>query len=299
MDAITVSDDGLVANLYLPEAEGRHPLVIVLSGSDGGIASASWYGEPLASLGYAALALAYFAMDGLPRDLVEIPLEYFKRAIDWARAHPAIDGERIAVMGHSRGSEAALLAAAAYRDIRLVVANAPSHVSWAGIHPVPATNVAAWTRNGEDVPFLSLARPPRPGESFRVVFEESLRDAGSASSDADIPVERINGPILFVSGADDQVWPCATMADLAVARLRRHAFAFAVEHAKYEDAGHVVLIPTFRMGQVSSAWPTSSYHQPAWRSGMPMPQMGGTPDGNRLARMDAWPKTIEFLRRHL
>ena len=34
MDAIKVSDEGLVANLYLPSAEGKHPLVIVLSGSD-------------------------------------------------------------------------------------------------------------------------------------------------------------------------------------------------------------------------------------------------------------------------
>src|SRR5882672_3644408 len=198
MDAIKVSDEGLVANLYLPAGQGPHPLVIVLSGSDGGIASASWYGEPLASLGYAALALAYFAMDGLPLDLVDIPLEYFKRGIDWARAHPAIDGERIAVMGHSRGSEAALLTAATYPEIRLCVANVPSHVSWGGIHPVPGTRVPAWTCNGVGVPFLSLVRPPRPDGGWRAAFEESLRAAGPGPCDAEIPVERINGPILFV-----------------------------------------------------------------------------------------------------
>ena len=299
MDAIKVSDDGLVGNLYLPPASGKHPLVIVLSGSDGGIASASWYGEPLANLGYAALALAYFAMDGLPPDLVEIPLEYFKRAIDWARAHPSIDSERIAVMGHSRGGEAALLVAATYPEIRLVVANVPSHVVWGGIHPVPGTKVSAWSREGVGVPFLSLARAPREGEIFRDLFEESLRASGPGENQAEIPVERINGPILFVTGTDDRIWPCTMMADLAIERLRRQAFSFAVEHAKYEDAGHAILIPAFRFAQVSSAWPGSSYRAPSWRAGQPPPQMGGTPDGNRLARMNAWPRAVEFLRRHL
>ena len=299
MEAIKVSDDGLVANLYLPAGQGPHPLVIVLSGSDGGVASASWYGEPLASIGYAALALAYFAMDGLPLDLVEIPLEYFKRAIDWARKHPAIDGDRIAIIGSSRGSEAALLAAATYPEIRLVVANVPSHVSWGGIHRVPGTSVAAWSLNGVGVPFMPLVRPPRDGEAFRGVFEESLRAAGSDRQDAAIPVERVNGPILFVSGTSDQIWPCTMMAGLAVERLRRHAFAFDVEHAQYEDAGHAILMPTFRMSQVSNAWPASSYHQPAWAARQGLPQMGGTPEGNRLARMNAWPRMLEFLRRHL
>src|SRR5437763_1684078 len=117
MSAIKVADEGLVASLYLPDTAGKHPAVIVVSGSDGGIATASMYAEPLAALGYASLALAYFAMDGLPRDLVEIPLEYFKRAIDWLRAHPAVDGERIAIVGSSRGGEAALLVAATYPEI--------------------------------------------------------------------------------------------------------------------------------------------------------------------------------------
>jgi dienelactone hydrolase len=300
MDAIKVSDEGLVANLYLPTSPGKHPLVIVLSGSDGGLISASWYGEPLAALGYATLALAYFAMDGLPPDLVEIPLEYFKKAIDWGRAHPSVDGNRVALLGHSRGGEAALLVAAAYPDVRLVVANVPSHVAWGGIHPVPGTKVPAWTRSGAGVPFMSLGRPPRDGEILRDVFEEALRDASPDQIDAAaIPVERINGPILFVTGRDDRVWPSTMMADCAAERLRRHAFKFAVEHAAYDDAGHAILIPAFRFGQVSNAWPDASYRAPAWRSGQAPPQLGGTPDGNRHARMHAWSNMVAFLRRNL
>jgi dienelactone hydrolase len=93
---IKVSDDGLIANLYLPPSEGRHPAIIVISGSDGGIASAAMWGEPLAARGYAVLAAAYFALEHLPVDLVEIPL----------------DRDRVGLLGHSRGGEGALLAAA-------------------------------------------------------------------------------------------------------------------------------------------------------------------------------------------
>ena len=79
---VKVMDGGLVATLHVPVGAGRFPAVIVLSGSDGGVASANIYGEPLAASGFVALCLAYFAMDGLLRDLSRIPLEYFKQAIE-------------------------------------------------------------------------------------------------------------------------------------------------------------------------------------------------------------------------
>jgi len=299
-DAIKVSDDGLVAALYLPSTDAgkKSPAIVVLSGSDGGIASAAMYGEPLAACGYAVLALAYFAMDGLPRDLVEIPLEYFKRAIDWLRQHSAIDADRIGVLGHSRGGEAALVIASTFPDIRLVVANVPSHVVWAGIDPDPGPRRSAWSRNGVGLPFVALSRPPDGTTPWRQLFEESLRVAAPAADAATIPVERINGPILFVTGTADAVWPCADMADCAIERLERHGFSFPWEHARYEDAGHAILVPPYRVGPINNPWPASSYTAPRWRTEQ-LPQMGGTPEGNRRARIDAWPKMIAFLNRHL
>jgi hypothetical protein len=57
--------------------------VIVLSGGGGGIDEHR--GAILASHGYAALSLGYFNVEGLPRGLVNIPLEYFENAIRWMR----------------------------------------------------------------------------------------------------------------------------------------------------------------------------------------------------------------------
>lgn len=44
---IKVTDGGLVATMHLPRQSGRRPAVIVLSGSDGGVATANLFGVPL------------------------------------------------------------------------------------------------------------------------------------------------------------------------------------------------------------------------------------------------------------
>jgi dienelactone hydrolase len=80
-------------------------------------------------------------------------------------------------------------------------------------------------------------------------------------------------------------------------RLRNHRCRFASEHAKYEGGGHAILVPPYRVGAVENPWPNQSYRRPGWL--VEFPQMGGTPEGNRLARMDAWPRMTAFLARHL
>ena len=55
-------------------------------GAGGGLSEGG--AESFAREGFAALALAYFELDGLPRELMEIPLEYFEGAIAWLKRHP-------------------------------------------------------------------------------------------------------------------------------------------------------------------------------------------------------------------
>jgi len=297
-EVVKVADRGLVAALHLPTVTDRRPGVIVLGGSTGGLSSANLYGEPLAAAGFVTLCLAYFAMDGLPSDLSEIPLEYFNQAIQWLQVHPAVEGDRLGVFGSSRGGEAALVIGASFPAIKAVVANVPSHVVWQGANADLSTKTSSWTLGGVGLPFVSLVSP-RVGTSWCEWFEASLRDR-SAPGDAAIPVERINGPILFVSGAADGVWPASAMVDRAIDRLRRHRFPFEIEHARYEEAGHAFLIPPYLVGPVVNPWPPESYRQPQWMlSGLPPLTMGGTVDGNRRAGVDAWLKTVAFLRRNL
>lgn len=102
-----IRNDGLVGTLFLPPGGGPHAGVLVLGGGGGGIDE--FRGAMLASHGYAALNLGYFGMSGLPRGLVNIPLEYFEQAIVWMRAQPWLRDRFLAVWGESRGGELALL----------------------------------------------------------------------------------------------------------------------------------------------------------------------------------------------
>jgi hypothetical protein len=80
VEQVPLHDGGLRGTLFLPLGKDRHPAVLVLGGSEGGLPSrrAAW----LASHGFAALALAYFRYDDLPKELAGIPLEYFGKAFE-------------------------------------------------------------------------------------------------------------------------------------------------------------------------------------------------------------------------
>jgi dienelactone hydrolase len=96
---------------------------------------------------------------------------------------------------------------------------------------------------------------------------------------AEIPVERINGPILLVSGLEDRLWPSSAMADLIIARLKEHGVQRTSEHLSFADAGHIIKFPFL---------PTTTRIQ-----------LGGTVEG--LARADAasWTRVLDFLATNL
>ena len=133
VQSISVRDEGLVGTLFLPSTPPPYPVVITVGGSGGGIFSAP--GALLASRGIAALALAYFGMEHLPRYLQSIPLEYFGTAIRWCGQHVALRANAIAIAWSSRGGELALLLAATYPEIVAVVGWVASGIIWPGLHP--------------------------------------------------------------------------------------------------------------------------------------------------------------------
>ncbi len=127
-----VREGGLVGSLFLPGASAPRAAVLALGGAGGGLSEGA--AEAFASEGFAALVLAYFGLEGLPRELVEIPLEYFEGAIAWLKGHPKVEAGRVAVVGNSKGGELALLLGATFpRDVGAVVGYAPSAVVWQGI----------------------------------------------------------------------------------------------------------------------------------------------------------------------
>ncbi len=290
-----VRDDGLFATLFRPAGGAPRPAVIVVPGSGGGVPEAN--AALLASHGLAGLALAYFRAGHLPEALAEIPLEYFETAIRWLSRHEAVAGQPLGVMGGSRGGELALLLGAMFPQIRAVVGNVPSGVVHAGISGGSLTERyrrPAWTWKGNTVlPFLSsrdaaqMEEPAPSDEPLALTskFLRTLEDRAAAEA-AEIPVERINGPVLLISGQDDQMWPSHVLADIAMKRLARHHHPFPYTHLSYPGAGHIIGPPGL------PATVTASLHPLAGRS----LAYGGNAKDNAAAAADSWPKILAFFR---
>lgn len=273
---------GLAGTLFLPPGRGTAPGVLVLGGSEGGN-SAREVAALLASRGFAALSLAYFAADGLPAELDRIPLERVSAGLRRLAAEPRVDSARLAMVGTSKGAEAALLAASFDPRVRAVVAYAPSSVAWSCICSTP--DHPSWTWRGDPVPFVPPGRDPaapvRPGDPLRPVvhYRYRMRDPAVRAAAA-IPVERIRGPIMLIAGDADQLWPSGEMAREIEAR-RRAAGSGEDRLRIYPAAGH--RIPKGHL-------PAGSTRAAGGRL-----ETGGDPMANAAAGADAWPAVLAFL----
>ena len=285
---VDVRQDGLYGELYLPALGGqRRPAILVMGGSEGGLDTISGMAADFARQGYAALALAYWREPSLPQTLELVPLEYFDKAVAWLKARPDVDPKGIGAIGWSRGSEAVLLLASRNPDVHAVVALAPSGVVWKGLNfaNVPASH-AAWTSGGQPLAFATPAEALyRPDSPMRGMFVSAMSDADK-HPETEIPIERINGPVLFLSGSDDALWPSQMLADRMMARLKAKGFGHSYAHLDYPGAGHVVFVgaPDGAMARIM---------------GQPSPMLGGSAEADAKAWADDWPKVLAFYGRAL
>ncbi|HEY7449175.1 MAG TPA: SAM-dependent methyltransferase [Vicinamibacterales bacterium] len=281
-----ISEPDLVGAFGCPDGKGPFPAVLALGGSDGGVPT--YFLDLLVPEGFAGLALAYFGAAGTQPALVEVPLERIERGLRWLAGHPKVkthDG-RVALVGVSKGGELALLIAATFPDlVGPVVAYTPSSVAWAGIDftQPSGTRRSSWSYKGAPVPWLPYPEGIVPTFSSRGLVGRPIYERGientSAVERAAIPVERATGPLLLVSGGDDNMWPAARMCEMVVERMRQHGRANAVGHLNYPAAGHSLFPPKAPSGAPP-----------------PMPfDLGGSRDADRAAHAAAWPQIVAHL----
>jgi dienelactone hydrolase len=242
---LTLAKDKVVGDLYLPRAgTPRHPAVLVFGGSEGGNSQKA-VASLLASHGYPALSLAYFDEPGLPSTLTDIPLEYFVTAAKLLAAQPAVDPAHVIAMGSSRGSEAALLLGEDYPDlIHGVVVNAPSAEVNTG------DGGAAWTQGGDPVPQLPIA------------------------------LNHISGPVLAITGADDQLWPSPDWSQQIMNTLSTDGDRYPHQALIYPNAGH---------------WAGGVPFYPEGTEDPGGNDLGGTRAGDAAAQEAGWPRVLALL----
>jgi dienelactone hydrolase len=153
-------------------------------------------------------------------------------------------------MGTSRGGEVSLILGSIYpKLVGGVIALVPSSVvNSTTAHP-------DWTIGGRDLPFT------------------------------EIPVERINGPVLAVGGGQDQVWPSSIYVDNIERRLHDHGRT-DVTALVYPAAGHGIGFPVPNIRVAPRGTAQQGYYE-----------FGGTPEADARARAESWPRLLAFLSR--
>jgi dienelactone hydrolase len=234
-----------------PESAQPKPLLVAFGGAEGRNlwASQRWESERQKFLdeGYALLAVAYFGLPGLPEKLDRIALEGVRAAIEEAASHPLVDGRCVALMGASKGGELALLLASRYPDIDAVAAIVPGHAVFVAI--TDAMNTSSFSQEGEPLPFVPLpwkATLPLITGDKRKAFDLMTADTAAVER-ALIPVEKINGPVFFLSATQDEFWDSKGMSDAMMARLKAANFPHAMAHVAIEG-GHAE--PTRHLDEV-------------------------------------------------
>ena len=286
-----IRNKDMVANFYYPKNKQNLPLIIMLGGSNGGIREVDDRAKIISSHGYAALALGYFGMEHLPKNLERIPVEYFFNSINWAKEKQFIDTNKIVIMGVSKGGEAALLVASMRRDIKGAIAFVPSNVRWQGIPNGPSfISKSSWTLNGKDLPYLKCSFSfsffwkyicKSKQIEMREIFKPIITEDKSKIDPALIEVEKINGPILLVAVKDDKIWPSYDMCQMMKNRLDSLKFEHQIEFLYYDNAGHLIFLEPDLMPTIDY-----KYQQLA---------VGGKDSENSAAQIDSWNKMIGFL----
>jgi len=241
---VPIREGGLYGELFVPAGEGPFRPVLVLGGSEGDVNPR--VAAFLATHGFLALALGYFAAPGLPDELVDIEIEYFERGVALLRSRPDADGP-MAVVGRSRGGELSLLLGL-YLGIETVVAYVPSPIVHSGIKNDGETwlsDVPSWRYGGKPVPYMSHSDGKLYVEDGVILctptYLDCLDDWDRVEA-AMLALEESRSTVLLLSGATDMVWPSALYSELAMARLRRRRDG-RQRHVMCAGAGHRFVPP--------------------------------------------------------
>jgi dienelactone hydrolase len=281
----TVVEEPVVGTLVESAGGGRAPGVVLFHGSGGNRPVGP--ARVLARHGFTVLALQYVSPEhpALPDGLVEVPVEYAGRAVEWLGSHDATTDDPVGLGGFSRGGELALLVGSRHDDVGSVVNWVGAAIlfnavvlddDFAVAEETPDT--AAWTVDGDP-----LAHPSRDAFSYQADLTAAYRTwleertPEQTLRAAEIPLERVDAPILLLSAGDDGVWPSRYLLNRAEARLEALDYEHRFEHHSYDAAGHGIRLPSL------PTWPN--------RPGGPF---GGTIAGTAAAAADAWPRAVSF-----
>ena len=253
-ELVTVADTPFPGAVFVRPVGGkRHPVIIVLGGSEGGSSTARTLSPLLAARGYAVLGLPYYnpgydpgdLTPGLPASFTDIPVDRLEQVRAWLARQPGVNSGRIGLWGASKGAEFALIAATRFPWVKAVAAIVPSDLVWEGWGRAGAPT-ASFAFGGKPLAFqpydgmaAELAKAARgQAMDLRRVHDAGRRAFPKRVAAARIPVETYRGALLVAGGGRDAIWPSAEMAtSIAAARGK---VGLQTVLLTYPGAGHLL-----------------------------------------------------------
>lgn len=237
--ATDVSEKGVLGQFYRPTGDGPFPVVITLGGSAGGLPHQ--LPRVLAAHGYAVLSLAYFNYTS-PVDNTSLPNSLYMIPVEYF-------GKAIEWLQSQPGVD-------------------PERIGLIGTSVGGTVALQVATIYPQIKTVIVIGSPT-------VMQDRDLSYQGQ-DSPFDIPIEKINGSILLISGDKDSQLNSVKFGELAVGRLKENNFSFPYRHMINPGAGHLISFP---------------YVQRA----IEIYQGGGSPQANAQAAAVIWPVVLEYL----
>jgi len=241
----TVKENGF-EGILLPGDGSKNKIVIVMSGSNGGMKLTKQCAQFYHRNGIPALALALFGTKGTQPFLDRVPVECVEHAIRWLKGQGY---EKIGIDGMSKGSEMALLAASMFEELSCVIVRVPSYFVSEGLvgkkKDKGPSGTSCWSYKGEELPYA-----PYKARTFNIIkmfLEEKEMHIITFNKEKDITAEsiipfwNIKAPILILSAKNDTVWPSYDSAVYMENRLNETNYAYMHKHVAYENMSHALV----------------------------------------------------------
>ena len=190
MQKTTVKEAGFEGILY-PGDGSKDKIMIVVSGSNGGMKLTAKCAKFYHRNGIPALAVAMFNTKQTIQGLVRVPIEYIENAIKWLKGNGY---QKIGIDGTSKGSEMALVSASMFRDLSCVIVRVPSHfisegLAMSGKSKNPS-GTSCWSYKGQELPFAPYkCRKINP---INLLLQEKELHLITINSDKDVTKIRLS-----------------------------------------------------------------------------------------------------------
>ena len=249
----SVACDGFSGVLYKnARKNSRQKALIILGGSSGGRISMLPIALYFCRRGFDSLILDYHGKKGLPGHLKDQPVETVGKAADRLKN----DGyEKIGAYGLSMGTCIAVLAAVHFPElISCLVLVSPMYMVTQAErrNDSGVLDGSSFALNGEPVPY---AEWNMSSLRFNIrYFTDCIKHrdlycrgmleqtyANSSEPRAILPVEKIRGSILFVSGSLDGMIPTNETCEIFMKTLDETHFPYPHRHINFDHLGHAII----------------------------------------------------------